>query len=185
MLHALTRSVKLGARRSIAAMSGCLTAMVLVLLASAAGLSAVLVASPLAFETIRYAGVGYLLYLGVKAWRGGDTLDVSGSTTMPATPSLVALFRGGFLIAIGNPKLLLFAAAFLPQFVNQAAPRLPQFAILIGTFGGIEAFWYAVYGLGGQTLAHYLVRPRLVRWFNRVTGGLFVGFGAALLRARL
>lgn len=72
MLHILTRSLRVGLRRSLAAMAGCLSAVVLVLLASAAGLSAVLMASPVLFDILRYAGVAYLVVLGVRAWRGDD-----------------------------------------------------------------------------------------------------------------
>jgi len=100
------------------------------------------------------------------------------------SPLNLALFRGGFLVSIINPKLLLFAAAFLPQFINQSAPQFPQFVILIVTFGLIELFWYAMYGLGGQKLAVYLKRPALNKLFNRLTGTLFFGFGFMLLKAK-
>jgi threonine/homoserine/homoserine lactone efflux protein len=107
-----------------------------------------------------------------------------GEDVLPVTLSARRLFRGGFVIAASNPKLLLFAAAFLPQFVDRASPQAPQFAILVATFAVIESFWYGVYAAGGQTLARYLTRPALRRAFDRVTGGVFVGFGLALLRVR-
>ncbi len=184
MLHVLRRSVSFGARRSMAAMAGCLTAVVIVLALSAAGLSAVLLASPAIFDALRYAGVAYLLYLGIKAWRGDDAALHVGTDTHTAI-SLTALFRGGLMIGFSNPKLLLFAAAFLPQFLNQSAPQVPQFIILVLTFAAAEAFWYAIYGLGGQSLAVHLKRPALKKIFDRVTGGIFVGFGAALLKTHL
>ena len=118
MLHILSRSVALGARRSVAAMAGCLTALVLVLAASAAGLTTLLLALPGAFEVLRYAGVAYLIVLGIKAWRADVAPIDVGAGALPRTVSLAALFRGGFAIGISNPKLLLFAAAFLPQFVD-------------------------------------------------------------------
>jgi threonine/homoserine/homoserine lactone efflux protein len=184
MLHVMTRSVAFGARRSVAAMAGCLTALVLVLAASAAGVSALLAAWPRVFDALRYAGVAYLIFLGIKAWRGaGSPIDV-GEGELPVTLSARRLFRGGFVIAASNPKLLLFAAAFLPQFVDRASPQAPQFAILVATFAVIESFWYAVYAAGGRTLARYLTRPALRRAFDRATGVIFVGFGLALLRVR-
>lgn len=88
------------------------------------------------------------------------------------------------MIGLSNPKLLLFAAAFLPQFVNANAAEAPQFAILVLTFALIEMFWYSVYGTGGQTLARYLAAPRVKKAFDRLTGVIFVGFGIALLRHR-
>ncbi len=181
MLHVMTRSVAFGARRSIAAMAGCLCALVLVLAASAAGVSALLAAWPRVFDALRYAGVAYLVFLGIKAWRGaGAPVDV-GSDALPVAASTRRLFRGGFVIGISNPKLLLFAAAFLPQFVDRGSPQAPQFAILVVTFAVVESFWYGVYAMCGRTLARHLRRPALRRGFDRATGGIFIGFGAALL----
>ena len=183
MLHVMTRSIALGARRSTATMAGCLTALVLVLTASAAGMGAVLAASPRLFAVLRYAGVAYLLYLGVKAWRapvadaGAPPLQVPGG-------SALRLYRGGMVIALSNPKLLLFAAAFLPQFVDQRAPAVPQFAILIATFAIIEIFWMSCYALGGQSIARLLTRPARQRGLNRLTGGIFAGFGILLLTSK-
>ena len=181
MLHVMTRSVAFGARRSIAAMAGCLCALVLVLAASAAGVSALLAAWPRVFDALRYAGVAYLVFLGIKAWRGaGAPVDV-GSDALPVAASAGRLFRGGFVIGISNPRLLLFAAAFLPQFVDRGSPQAPQFAILVVTFAVVESFWYGVYAMCGRTLARHLRRPALRRGFDRATGGIFIGFGAALL----
>ncbi|QOF94714.1 LysE family translocator [Novacetimonas hansenii] len=204
MLHVLTRSVHFGVRRTTAAMAGCLLALLVALGASAAGLSAALAASPKLFGVLRVAGACYLVFLGLKAWRAdagtpppqgdgqGDgqamadmTSDaISAATPDPAGTTTFALFRGGFLVAISNPKLLLFAAAFFPQFINPAAPRLGQFSILVATFATIETAWYMIYALGGRKMAAYLERPTLKRAFNRITGGIFIGFGAILLRAR-
>ena len=187
MLHIMSRSVAVGVKRSLAAMAGCLTAMLVVLLASAAGVTALLLAMPGLFDALRYAGVAYLLYLGWRAWiapvSAGDAVPVTDAGRNPALTPL-HLFRAGFAVGISNPKLLLFAAAFFPQFIQPAAAKPPQFAILIVTFLVVEAFWYAVYGFGGQGLARWLARPAAQRGFNRFTAVLFWLFGAALLRVR-
>ncbi|OJU17813.1 MULTISPECIES: LysE family translocator [unclassified Sphingomonas] len=184
MLHILSRSVEMGMKRSVAAMAGCLAAVVTVLAASAAGLTTLLLAVPGAFAVLRYAGVAYLIYLGIKAWRSeAGPIDV-GSDELPAAVSPGGLFRGGFAIGISNPKLILFAAAFLPQFVTPAQPQAPQFAILVVTFAAVECGWYAVYAFGGHSLSRYLSRPAIKRAFNRITGAIFVGFGLALLKVR-
>lgn len=187
MLHILARSVDYGVRRSLAAMAGCLSALVAVLTASAAGLTTLLLAVPGAFDVLRYGGVAYLLYLGVRAWRDGKAPVDGGEMPTPrefVTLSRMQLFRGGFLISVSNPKLILFAAAFLPQFVDPAAAQAPQFAILVVTFAVVESIWYAIYALGGRSLARHLERPGLRRIFDRITGGIFVAFGIALLRIR-
>ncbi|ODT91665.1 MAG: amino acid transporter [Sphingobium sp. SCN 64-10] len=184
MLHILSRSVELGLRRAVAAMMGCLLAIITVLTASALGLTALLLAVPGLFDVLRYAGVAYLVYLGVKAWRA-DTGPIDISESAASLPlSHAHVFRDGFLIGVSNPKLLLFAAAFFPQFINPAEAQAPQFAILVATFGVIECGWYLVYALGGRSLARALTRPALKRAFNRLTGSLFIGFGLLLLRTR-
>lgn len=184
MLHILSRSVEMGLRRSVAAMAGCLVALVTVLAASAAGVTTLLLAIPGAFDVLRYAGVAYLLYLGIRAWRSNAAPIDVGDEALSTTLSLRQLFRGGFVIGISNPKLILFAAAFLPQFVDPAQPKPLQFVVLVATFAVLEAFWYAIYGLGGRSLSGYLARPAVKRAFNRVTGVIFVGFGLALLRTK-
>lgn len=183
MLHVMTRGVRFGAARAAVSAAGCMTAILIVLSASAAGMSAVLAAFPRLFDAIRYAGVAYLLWLGFKAWRAPVVLPVEGAPLPPRVSDRV-LFRDGFLIAISNPKLIVFAAALFPQFIDNHGARLPQFGILVVSFVAIECFWYAVYALGGHKLASALTGESRQRFFNRLTGGLFVGFGAALLAWR-
>lgn len=186
MLHILQRSVDFGVRRTVAAMAGCLAGLVSILAASAAGLTALLLAIPGAFEVLRWLGTGYLVWLGIKAWRADPTpLDPNDDAPIADKRlSAAQLFRGGFAISISNPKALLFAAAFFPQFVSAAAPKPPQFAILVLTFAVIECGWYMVYALGGRGLARHLERPALKKAFNRLTGTIFIGFGLLLLRSR-
>ncbi len=184
MLHILSRSVTLGVRRCLAAMAGCILALVLVLAASAAGLSTVLMALPGAFDALRVVGAAYLVYLGLKSWFADSTLPQAASAAPARAVSPRAVFAGGFAVCASNPKLILFAAAFLPQFVNPTEPSAPQFAILVATFAAIELFWLSVYALCGKSLAHHLARPNLRRTFNRLTGGIFIGFSALLLNLK-
>ncbi|CAN5260846.1 LysE family translocator [soil metagenome] len=184
MLHVLSRSVELGLKRSVAAMAGCLVALIAVLSASAAGLASLLLALPGAFEVLRYASVAYLLFLGIKAWRANAPAFDVHDGVFPPSISAGALFRGGFAISISNPKLILFAVAFLPQFVTLTEPQGAQFAILVATFAAVEAFWYAVYAFGGRSLSGYLNRPSIKRSFNRITSVIFVGFALGLLKAK-
>lgn len=188
MLHILTRSLRFGFRRTLAAMAGCMSAILIAVSASAAGLSAVLAASPLVFDVLKYAGVAYLIYLGIKAWRDTSPVLIAepGADAAPPTTdtSAFALYRGGLLVGLSNPKLLVFAAAFFPQFIDKHAPQGPQFAILVATFVVLESFWYCTYALGGRKLARLLTRATWQRAFSRLTGVLFMGFGAALLGYR-
>lgn len=181
MLYVLSRSMEMGMRRSVAAMAGCLTAILLILAASAAGLSTLLLALPAAFEIIRYGGAAYLVFLGIQAWR---TRPAQVTADPPSGVSSGVIFRDGFTIGVSNPKLILFAAAFLPQFINPARPHSPQFVILVSTFAVIETFWYAIYAFGGRSLSRYVSRPEIKRTINRATGLIFIGFGLALLKTK-
>ncbi|HDR9128215.1 TPA: LysE family translocator [Burkholderia vietnamiensis] len=189
MLLVMTHGARHGLRRSAATMAGCLSALVLMLAVSAAGLGAVLQAWPAMFNTLRFAGAAYLIYLGVKAWRArvddAPAADLAAPAPAPgASASSWALFRNGFLVAGSNPKAILFAAALLPQFINAAEPTLPQFGILVVTFAAIEVSWYLVYASFGTRIGATLKSQSVARVFNRLTGGLFVGFGAMMALVR-
>lgn len=183
MLLVMSSGARLGIRPALAAMAGCMTALTIMMSVSAAGLGALLQASPAVFDALRWAGAGYLVYLGVKSWRAPVAGPADGAPAMPSERG-AALFRRGFLVAASNPKAILFAAAFLPQFITMSAPRLPQFIILLATFVLIEGGWYLIYAAGGRRIAVYLRRASVLRLFNRLTGGIFVGFGALMATLR-
>lgn len=184
MLHVMTRSIAVGPRRAAATMAGCMSAVLLCLLASAAGLGAVLKAYPHVFDMLRYAGAAYLIWLGIKAWRAPVHEGPQGGVRRGADLSRVRLYRDGMLTGLSNPKLIVFAAALFPQFIDARAAFAPQLAILVATFVVIETFWYLVYAMGGLRLARWLEPANRQRLFNRLTGGLFVAFGGALIAGR-
>ena len=192
MLYVMSTSARHGVRAAVMAMLGCMTALLAMMSVSAAGLGALLQASPQVFEALRLAGAAYLAYLGVKVWREpvGDRSMEEGTPPVVGAPSTAAvvvrnnsIFRQAFLVAASNPKAILFAAAFFPQFINPDAAKLPQFGILLATFTVIEVGWYFVYAISGKTLAVYLQRATVMRWFNRITGGVFIGFAAVMAAA--
>ncbi|MGV3512345.1 MAG: LysE family translocator [Novosphingobium sp.] len=184
MLHVMSRSVELGLRRTLFAMAGCFLAVVSLLTASALGLTAVLTAMPGAFMVLRVFGAGYLMWLAYKAWTArAASVDLARANGEPKL-SAASIFRTAFGVGISNPKALLFAAAFLPQFIDASQPELPQFALMVMTFGVIEISWFFVYALGGRTIARALTRPSMQTLFNRVTGGIFAAFGIGMLLSR-
>ncbi|PXX27194.1 MULTISPECIES: LysE family translocator [Burkholderia] len=189
MLLVMTHGARHGLRRSSSTMAGCLSALVLMLSVSAAGLGVFLEAWPAMFNALRFAGAAYLIYLGVKAWRARvdeapSAADVETVSRQAAAASRWVLFRNGFLVAGSNPKAILFAAALLPQFINAAEPTLPQFGILVVTFAVIEVSWYLVYASFGTRIGATLKSQSVAKIFNRLTGGLFVGFGAMMALVR-
>ncbi|MGV2288671.1 LysE family translocator [Trinickia sp. YCB016] len=187
MLLVMTHGAQHGLRRASATMAGCLSALVLMLSVSAAGLGVFLEAWPAMFNALRLIGAAYLVYLGVKAWRAKvDEAPDANGVEAAARPvrSPAALYRNGFLVASSNPKAILFAAALLPQFINEAAPKLPQFGILVATFAVIEVSWYLVYAGFGLRIGATLKSRSVAKAFNRLTGGVFVGFGAMMALVR-
>lgn len=190
MLLVMSSSARHGFLAARATMAGCLSALLLMMSISAAGLGALLQAFPSIFDALRWSGALYLFYLGLRTWRGpaqsrtGDAEQAAFSTNAPAARRPTAMFRQGFLVAASNPKAILFAAAFLPQFIHPEAPKLPQFATLLLTFAAIEVSWYCIYAGSGRQLARYLARARVLRTFNRLTGGIFMGFAVMLAAVR-
>jgi threonine/homoserine/homoserine lactone efflux protein len=187
MLLVMTHGAQHGLRRSGATMAGCLSALVLMLSVSAAGLGVFLEAWPAMFNALRMIGAAYLVYLGIKAWRApADEGVAHRADELAAKParSRFALFRNGFLVAGSNPKAILFAAALLPQFIDASRPTLPQFGVLVATFAVIEVSWYLVYAGFGTHIGARLKSRNVARAFNRLTGGVFVGFGAMMALVR-
>ncbi|MBC7918676.1 MAG: LysE family translocator [Rhodoferax sp.] len=187
MLLIMSVSARHGLRMSVMAMLGCMTALLAMMSLSAAGLGAVLHTSPQVFEALRLAGAAYLAYLGVKVWRSPVEDHATETTSDAAVVPVVnnwAIYRHAFLVAASNPKAILFAAAFFPQFIHADSPQPPQFAILLVTFTVIEVGWYFAYAASGKRLSVYLQRASVMRLFNRITGGVFVGFAALMATAR-
>ena len=174
MLFVMTSSVRAGFRRSFAAMAGCLTGVVSMMAVSALGLGAVLQASPRAFSALRLAGADNLAYLGIKLWRAQPAEE-----TARLEPKR-GLSRQGLLVALRNPKAILFAAAFLPQFIDTDKPRGAQFAVLVALFACIEVSCYLCYAAGGRRLSAAMASPGVRRTFDRGAGALFAAFAVML-----
>ena len=190
MLLIMSVSARHGVRASAVAMLGCMTALLAMMSISAAGMGAVLQSSPQVFEALRLAGAAYLAYLGIKVWRSPvqdtSTAPAADGTPQAAIPVIKtgAIYREAFLVAASNPKAILFAAAFFPQFIHADSAQFPQFAILLATFTVIEVTWYFVYAVSGKRLSVILRRASVMKAFNRITGGVFVGFAALMATAK-
>ncbi|MFP6562779.1 LysE family translocator [Paraburkholderia sp. B3] len=187
MLLVMTHGAQHGLRRTSATMAGCLSALVLMLSVSAAGLGVFLQAWPAMFNALRLIGAAYLVYLGIKAWRArlpDETHTADAAAVAVPARHAGALYRNGFLVAGSNPKAILFAAALLPQFIDASRATLPQFGLLVATFAVVEVGWYLVYAACGTRIRATLKSRRVAKAFNRLTGGVFVGFGAMMALVR-
>lgn len=164
---------------------GLQVALVVQIAIVAAGLGAVLAASDMAFTLIKWFGVAYLVYLGVKQWRALPT-DLSEDSAIRPIGKPLALIARGFLVNISNPKALVFMLAILPQFIDPNAPLFAQYLTIMATMVVVDMIVMAGYtGLASRVL-RALKTPSQQRRMNRTFAGLFVGaagFLATLHRA--
>jgi len=168
-----------GRRASVFAAIGCTAGIVPHLLATTLGLAAVLHASALAFQTLKFAGVAYLFYVAYATWRDKSAFAVEGSSSARSAP---ALMLKAFLLNILNPKLTIFFLAFLPQFVEPAAgSALGQLLLLSGVFMAMTFVVFVVYGFLAHAFRRAVIEsPRVQGWLRRVFALAFVGLGANL-----
>jgi homoserine/homoserine lactone efflux protein len=180
MLMTLTNSVNYGPWRALASLSGALTANFGIMILSALGTGAVLAASEAAFTALKVMGAAYLIWLGIRTFRGGAGLDLASA----GAPRGASLFTQGVLVGASNPKSILFFTAFFPQFIDASAAFAPQFLVLSLTFvlGDFLVLGAGAFGVG--RVAPWLRQAHVVRWINRVCGGLFAFLGGLLLFAR-
>ncbi|HEX6722572.1 MAG TPA: LysE family translocator [Burkholderiaceae bacterium] len=169
-----------GTRASVYASLGCTAGIVPHLLAAVLGLAALLHASALAFQVLKFAGVLYLLYLAYATWRDKAAFAVDASAARPA--SAWGLIVKAFLLNILNPKLSIFFLAFLPQFVSpQAASPLGQMLGLSAVFMAMTFAVFVVYGVLANAFRKAVIEsPRVQAWLRRTFAGAFAGLGANL-----
>ena len=180
-LLALTHGGLFGARRTIATALGGVSGFAILMAASLSGLGALLAASEASFGVLRWAGALYLVWLGVRTWRAppaalGAVPGAAGAWRGPRS-----LFGEGLLVALSNPKAILFFVAFLPPFIDPARSLAGQFALMVVTLATIEFAVEIALAAGSERIRPWLSRGGNLRGFQRVTGALFVGAGAALL----
>jgi threonine/homoserine/homoserine lactone efflux protein len=166
MIFIVTRSAAHGLRAGVTSALGVETGTLLQLTLVGAGLATVVAASPLAFSVIKYAGVGYLAYIGFRALR-----DARKPATADAPPaSRRRLFLDGVLVSALNPKVALFFLAFLPQFVRSPG-ELPAFGVV-----------FIALGLAAD-IACCFAATAIGRWLrvrsggSRVVGSIYLGLG--------
>jgi homoserine/homoserine lactone efflux protein len=178
-LLSLTNGVRFGLARTVFTVLGGVCGFLVLVAASLAGLGALLAASETAFTAAKWIGAAYLVYLGIRLWRAPPPTVSAPAAEKPGHEAGAArLFVQGFLVAVSNPKALIFFAAFLPQFMVPGAPYWLQFTVLGGTFAVVEFCYELVLAGMAQKIAPWLRRHG--RWFNRIAGSTFVGIGGLL-----
>jgi len=182
VLYTLAAGLSRGSRASVVAAFGCTLGIVPHMAAAIMGLAALLHTSALAFNTLKYLGVAYLLYMAWNALREKGALRVEKEV---GTRSAIQVIMSAILINVLNPKLSIFFFAFLPQFVsvNESHPLSRMFE-LSAVFMLLTFVVFVGYGLFAASIRNHVVsRPRVLTWMRRTFAGAFVALGAKLALA--
>jgi threonine/homoserine/homoserine lactone efflux protein len=173
-----TAAVEGGRRAALAGAGVCLGTIVWGA-AVAFGLGALLAASSLAFEVLKWAGAAYLLWLGVKLiLRPRDRFEFGGAAG--AELGGAAWLRRGLFTNLLNPKVGVFYVSFLPQFLPAGVPAAPFLFGLACLHAAMGVVWFALLIRATRPIAGALRKTHVVRWLDRLTGGVFLAFGARL-----
>ncbi len=150
--------------------------------ASILGLGFLLKTSATLFFIVKLVGAFYLVYLGIKFFKNNNILNINTiEIKQEKIKSKKSYFLESFLLAISNPKPILFFTAFFPQFLNLHSPIFPQFSIMTGMFMLISFFSLCTYGYLAKKSKTYLSNKKIMTFLHKLTGIIFVGMGLSLL----
>jgi threonine/homoserine/homoserine lactone efflux protein len=174
-----------GRRAAFGTAAGVSTGLLVWTLAAAVGIAALIRASAIAFTVVKLAGAGYLIWLGLQAWRHAR-LASSLAVDAGAIRSFSALagFRQGVASDLGNPKIAVFFTSLLPQFVTSRQSATGALLLLGGLFVGLTLLWLVAYAAAAARLAGVLVRPSVKAAMDRITGTVLIAFGVRLALER-
>ncbi len=180
VVYTLAAGLSRGSRASVVAAFGCALGTLPHMAAAVTGLAALLHTSAVAFETLKYAGVAYLLYLAWSMWKDESALTVDDEGSVP--PSARRVIVSAVLINVLNPKLTIFFFAFLPQFVPAGHPQALALMLGLSTVFMVMTFVvFALYGMCAASLRrHVTSRPRLVTRIRQTFAVTFVALSARL-----
>jgi homoserine/homoserine lactone efflux protein len=183
VLLVLSQALTRGTGASVWSNLGILTGNTMYFALTATGLGALLLASYEAFFLIKWVGAGYLVWLGVAAWRGRSSVLSVAPDGAPAAGSR-RMFLNGFVLQAANPKALIFFTALLPQFIDPRSPVMGQVAILGVTSVVIEFIVLLAYGALAGQMAFLATRPRFRSVADRVAGSMLITAGVSMAAIR-
>jgi len=179
VIYTVSTGILQGKAASIYASLGCTAGIVPHLAATILGLAAVMHASALAFQVLKYVGVAYLLYVAYATWRDKSAFSVDGTAKPIGRWSIVVK---AVLLNILNPKLTIFFLAFLPQFVEPGAARpLLQLLVLSAVFMAMTFVVFVLYGLVAHVFRRYVIESASVQqWLRYSFAAAFAALGVKL-----
>jgi homoserine/homoserine lactone efflux protein len=177
MTLALTMGMTIGVRKTFYMMWGELLGVALVSVAAVCGVAAIMLKYPPLFLILKYAGGGYLIYLGIRtaASKGDVSLELDRPHIEAISPR--TLMIQGFVTAIANPKGWAFMISLLPPFITPSKPFLPQLTVLVLIILVTEFFCLVLYSNGGRTLSRFIEKQGNLQILNGVSGLLMAGVG--------
>jgi homoserine/homoserine lactone efflux protein len=184
VLLSVTNSLTHGFTKSILSSLGNITGIFVVSSAAALGLGTVLQASTLLFTTLKSFGAIYLIYLGIRQWKSKHNIFEKSIKTSKFNQGKRKSFVQGFLVAISNPKAILFFTALFPQFIDLSKPIMIQFIILTTTFMFFSFLILVIYALCAHSAKGWFAKGYRAIWLNRISGTIFITFGLGILRLR-
>jgi homoserine/homoserine lactone efflux protein len=185
VLLVTSTSLRSGRTAGLVAVAGSTLAAAIQLLVVVGGLASIIALAASAFELIRWAGVGYLLYLGIAAWVGpAEDGAQNADVALGHRAASVRDFARGFLVTFTNPKTLLFQTAFLPQFVDPALPHLQQMFLLASSFIAIAGIGDSLWALLAARIGRAFMSSRARRLVKRVSGSILIAAAVLLAAVR-
>ena len=181
-LYILTRSITQGRRAGIYSVLGITTGGLIHTTLAAFGLSIILAKSAVAFNTIKYIGVAYLVYLGIKMIINRNNL-FDNKTQKIETTDLFKIYRQGLLTNVLNPKVALFFLSLLPQFINPHYANGPiPFLILGVTFMTTGTIWCLILVYSASLITKTLRNNDSIgKIMQKISGFIFIGLGIKIL----
>lgn len=181
MLACMIDAGRYGFAKSTFTMLGASAGNLILMLLSALGLGLLVEQAEWIFHTIKWIGAAYLVYLGIKLVQAPPLSVDTQASQIPGHH----LFRKAFLVAVTNPKGLIYFGALMPPFIDVHKSMPPQFALLTIIFLAMDFIWMAIYALGGQSIMRWLKSPEHQRWFNWISGGALIAAGSLLAFTKL
>lgn len=187
ILLAISNSIRYGIASVFLSTLGNISGLFILSTAAIFGLGAILKTSNTLFLIVKVIGAGYLIYLGIRQLRSKssffDAVKLNGQSSHQK--SRKRYFSEGFLIAITNPKAILFFTALFPQFIDTKELLAPQFFVMTSAFMMMSFLALMSYGILANKVRSWFSQGDRTKWFNRAFGGIFIFIGLGVLQLKL
>ncbi|EOL8946233.1 homoserine/homoserine lactone efflux protein [Cronobacter dublinensis] len=180
-INTMSTAISHGYRGAAASIAGLQTGLALHIVLVGIGLGALFSRSLMAFEVLKWAGAGYLIWLGIQQWRAAGAIDLNAlAQSQPRSK----LFKRAVFVNLTNPKSIVFLAALFPQFIVPHQPQVMQYVVLGVTTVVVDIIVMIGYATLATRIGGWIKGPHQMKALNKVFGSLFMLVGALLATAR-